>query len=290
MVCYRLHNKLWDDHVRGIMAGPFFLHTKKMGLPYQKLSNTILNYVKMEPIRKECILTCHNKLPSFQLHPVFADMCSHCGGRDLRVQLQEGISICAECGLQHGYVNDLASSLAPRSRKRDTPRRLNQVSVKRINHFTYWLRRLQGDESYTVPVEVVNQVKDVLANYRHLHEPSYWNIKSALRILKKQQYYNHAIQIMSRIRGCPLVKLKRENEIILVNMFIQVHDVITTHLQSRINMLYYPYLIRKLCEIQGWWQMARSIPMLKSKLKTYYQDKIWETVCREVGWPFYVTV
>lgn len=280
----RLDSALWTERVEPLLCGPYFLHTKKMDLPYKPLPATILDFLPAIPrenknasFLSECIPP-----PASTMKQCFPDLCDYCGGKDLRIILREGLFVCAECGLQNSMASDEYVTRPPRSRKRSSPRIHQEMMYKRANHFRYWLRRIQGEEHQIVSEHVVQKVKECIRN----NEPTYERVKSALRILHEKKYYNNVIQIIARISGEPLLKLSSENEAILLDYFYQVQAVYSQCMGARVNMLFYPYLIKKFCELQGWTQAADSIPQLKSRSKIYQQDIIWERICNKKGWDF----
>jgi hypothetical protein len=160
--------------------------------------------------------------------------------------------------------------------------------LKRVVHFRYWLRRLQGKERNAVPYHVIVQIRELLAhdNIREIH---YWNVRSCLKRLNLPQYYDNTISIMARLRGCPLAILTPQQEKVLEDMFLQLQEPFQQMEGMRVNMLFYPYVIRKLCEIRGWWTMARVIPTLKSHQRIMGQDMAWRRICEWRGWPFTAT-
>lgn len=290
----RLDIRLWKEQVCTVLCGPHFLRTKKMDLPYKPLCNTILNYIERDtsyaPQKRYLEEESTDKPPDHLLIPHIRDNCNFCGGTDLRVILHKDLYICAECGVENqAFVEDFALHTG-RSRKRYAPRLHEPCYYKRLSHFRYWLKRLQGQEYTVVPQSVILQVKQEMCRSSCVEPTNYHNIRLCLKRLKYQKYYDNVMQIMCALHGAPLIKFKRDHELELCRMFQNLQQEYAKISRTRVNMLFYPYLIKKFCEIKGWWQVAQSIPMLKSSLKIQAQDRIWKQVCSRLDYPYYATI
>lgn len=149
--------------------------------------------------------------------------------------------------------------------------------------------RLQGKERVRVPESIIDQVRQLLEKdgIRELH---YWIVRSALKHLGHTQYYNNSIQIMAAIKGRPLFTLTKAHENALLCMFMSLRDVYIRVSDERVNMLHYAYVIRKLCEIKGWNNAARCIPLQKSPARIQLQDLVWKRICADKNWTFTPTV
>lgn len=265
---------------------PHFSHTKKLSLTHEKCIPVIFTDEYMPVltctfyaaktvlyIEKECVI-------------LNAQLCPNCLEEDLRYDERTDLRICAYCGDQS--IPKDHSSYTRKSRKLLMARGISTNFYKRVVHFKFWLKRLQGKEKHQVTEDVIVQVRDLLhkENCRGIH---YWNVRNSLKKLGLQKHYRHVVYIMSRIRGKPLVLLTRNQEEILVNMFMQIQDVFISLANMRVNMLSYPYVIKKLCEIKGWFTMAKIIPTLKSHSRIIIQDDHWRQICVGRGWRFIPT-
>ena len=286
---YCLNLKLWDDKVKSVLCGPYFLRTKKMELPYKPLGNTILNYLELEDVTPSHYIG-ETKAPyPAQLRALFPDNCKECGGADLRVHYQKGLYVCAECGTENAEVSDNEYILRPyRCRKRVTPRLHEPCFFKRMSHFRYWLRRLQGQEYTVIPMHVCTLIIQEMRRYPYTEDDLYYHIKAAMKRLGYQKYYDNIVQVICSYKGRPFVSFKKHHEKELIKMFHDLQKCYHSH--GRVNMIFYPYLIKKFCEIQGWWDVAQSIPMLKSQAKIREQDRIWREMCVILDHPYYPTI
>lgn len=167
-------------------------------------------------------------------------------------------------------------------------RRFNEYNGKRVAHFKNWLLRLQGKERCSISGEQIAQVAALIKGYpREMSE--YEQIKSALRTLHLQKYYNHIYYIMRQIMGYSLVEFRKINEARLLALFLRIQEPFAKVHSTRTNMLSYQFLIRKFCELLGY-SLSKYIPLLKSRHNLQQQDLVWRDICDQLGLPFYPSV
>jgi hypothetical protein len=171
-------------------------------------------------------------------------------------------------------------------------RQYNPDFYKRIGHFKQWLNRLQGKEKNNITSLEINQIRKLL-NVENTKKISFWTIKNALRRLNLKKHYSHTAFIMKEIRGYPVFEMSIQQQESLLRMFTSLSDVyeqvVKQFTKTRVNMLSYPYIIRKLCELKRWHRVSKVIPFLKSHSSIIQQDQIWSLVCRLKGWTFIPT-
>lgn len=241
-----------------------------------------------QPIVNSCNLfinyTGENSL--WERHWLPTHRCCSCLEEDMRYDSKQDSLVCAYCG--NISLPQDSSQYVFKSRKQHIKRKFSDNFYKRVVHFRYWLRRLQGKEKNKVTKEVIDKVRNLLINENKtaIH---YWNIRNALRTLKLQKYYDNCTYIMTELRGKPLVNLSRSQETILIEMFLGLRESFVSLQKVRINMLSYPYVIKKLCELKGWHNMAKIVPILKSHCRIVMQDELWRRICIHKGFRFIPT-
>lgn len=161
---------------------------------------------------------------------------------------------------------------------------------KRHNHFRTWLKRTQGNETTSISDEVIDLVKKELKKERivSMEEVNHLKIKSILKKLRQNKYYNHSVQITTIVTGKLPPQMSEEQENMLLQMFERIQepfDVIITG-KNRQNMLSYSFLIHKFLEILGWDDYLPYFPLLVSQDKIQIQDKIWKELCFSVGFEY----
>lgn len=225
------------------------------------------------------------------IHPLLHNHCCRCNYDDLRVS-SNGQQICERCGYicddQMETVTSFAESHGPAYNQHikalPTPRKHSSNIHKRLNHFKYWVARLQGKERSNITSSTLEQIRYHLQRYNIRH-PTYDNVREALKANKLQRYYNNTYSIIKALGGDVLFDLNTEHEQQLVQLFLQIQRPYAS-ITKRANMLSYPYLIRKFAELLGWEDMAAVVPILKCPIKNREQDKMWKRICSELGWCF----
>jgi hypothetical protein len=268
--------------LRKTLAVPHFSYTKRLDLIHERNIPVIYNDDTIVPV-------IHVSSPMFfaEIAPpsrrMFYTMCRQCCEYKMRYNSYVDVYKCMHCGMEEVY--DAPQQFVRASRKMSMARRFSPDFYKRIVHFKFWLKRIQGKERHKVTGDVVDNVHALLIkdNCRKVH---YWAVRNALKRLGYERFYDHSVYIMSRIRGTPLVDMTKNQEEVLVRMFLELEPIFYILKDNRVNMLSYPYVIKKLCEIKGWHAMARIIPTLKSHTRIVMQDEMWRRICHEKGWIF----
>lgn len=281
-----INKSVWQQIVN-VLKIPPYSETKRFGLNTENSLPLIFG---------KCVFPL---IESFQLllqpkpsdaKRFYFDLCLQCFEENISFLERTDLNICNYCGstsqpsIKWDYLRN--------SRKLLQCRRYNPGFYKRLSHFKQWLYRLQGKEKNNVTSDVLHTIRVFLFNENTINI-SFWTIKNALRRLKLQIYYKNACFIMKEIRGHAVFDMSKHQEDKLIYMFLSMADVYTnvlhTQVPIRVNMLSYPYIIRKLCEICKWYRVARVIPFLKSHSSIINQDQIWCLICSQMNWPFIPT-
>lgn len=279
-----LNKQHWIEIVK-VLRIPHFSHTKKLDLIHEPKIPVIYGK-QLLPVVPHVDSLFTRGFPSEPVVRIAIHLCPRCYEEDMRLDSQMDLMVCAICG--HEEIREMHEHYKKASRKMETARKLSSNFYKRIVHFRYWMRRLQGKEKHSVTSEDIEKVRQLLIkdNLRGVH---YWNVRSCLQRLKMQRHYAHCVYIMSRIRGKPLVNLTKNQEQVLIEMFMKLQEPFSLLTSKRVNMLSYPYVLKKLCELKGWFNMARIIPTLKSGVRIMMQDQLWKEICEFRGWRFIPT-
>lgn len=220
------------------------------------------------------------------VYRLFPWVCMNCYEEQMTMDKGSDLWVCSYCGTTTIPVENV--SFVQRSRKKYRPRLYSDDFYKRVVHFRGWLRRLQGKERNKVSRDIIDLVRSHLEknNCRDIH---YWTIRSTLEVLQLKRFYNNTVTIMQAIRGEPLVHLTASQENRLINMFLDLKSSFQVIANMRVNMLSYPYVIRKLCELLDWKEMASLVPLLKSSNRISNQDMLWKLICEHSGLLFIPT-
>jgi hypothetical protein len=116
-------------------------------------------------------------------------------------------------------------------------------------------------------------------------------IKSILKKLNLNEYYEHIPYIKSKITGKPAPTINRKTEEKLKKMFDKIQEPFERHCpKDRINFLSYSYVLHKYCQLLELDEFIKCFPLLKSRSKLRAQDIIWKKICEDCNWQFYPSV
>jgi hypothetical protein len=266
--------------------GPHFLVSKRMNVATMSILPCIYDYGVCPKVSAFKLEYSTDILP-VDARRINLFACSRCySTEDTVLDSRSDLLICQHCG--NTCIPSSRDDFTRASRKLYRPRKYSDNFYKREVHFRNWLARLQGKERRRVPGFVVDQVKACMAA-DNIKQTNYWVIRGILKRLKLTRYYANVNQIGNLVRGHPACLLSASHEKELIRLFLSLRDVYEQISDERVNMLHYPYVIRKLCEHKGWFRMACSIPLLKSPSRIQVLDTLWKRICKIKGWNFQVT-
>ena len=236
---------------------------------------------------KYCIENQYNDYLKNKLNNNKYLVCSNCGNENI-VCSSENYIVCSICGLieQRYIVDDDSQNAEVSINKTNYP-------YKRLNHFIEWLNEFQAKETVNIPKEIYDRIINELTKlgYTNRTQLNLHIIKSVLKKIKLNKYYEHASYITSQLSGIPPPTLDHDTEECLKELFKLIEQSFNKHCPSnRINFLSYPYVLHKLFQIFGKYEYLMYFPLLKSKEKVKAQDVIWKKICADLNWEFYPSV
>jgi hypothetical protein len=232
------------------------------------------------------------------LTPYFYEQCEMCWQYTFVIDVNRGIQVCQICkhvidenvSNRSSFVDSHGPSLPNRSTTRHIlPRKHTTSFYKRINHFRTWINRLSGESVAKITHEQESNIMEIFQRY-NITDPSFDQVRYILRRSGYQSQYNNTFYIMRMVSGTTAFEFKRRHIEKLVDRFRNIHETFTESRGSRVNMLSYVYLIKKFCELEGWFDIASSLPSIKCQEKLYSQDKIWKDVCKRGDFKFIPSV
>ena len=211
-------------------------------------------------------------------------MCDSCNTTLIYVR-KDAQRVCPNCGKSSFFQEMTRGDMISQGYTPTTA-----YLYKRHNHFKTWLKRTQGKETTCVPQEVIDMVKKKLKKERitDMSIVDHKKIKSILKKLRQNRYYNHCVQLTTIVTGKPAPQMTPYQEESLLQMFERVQVPFETIVmgKSRQNMLSYSFLIHKFLQIMNWDEYLPYFPLLVSADKIQIQDAIWKQLCQEVGFEY----
>ena len=280
-----VHQDHWNQ-IKNILCRTDGYTSKKYGFSYQSPVTSVWNCVAYQHPKIHRAVRLFLNVGT-RLKPLLQNRCWYCQSTRIFVHHQIGQLICSDCGevlddcAVQGCSFQQSVGLQPfaSNSKPILPRKLSRNMSKRLNHFKYWLNRIQGKEHCHITSMEMNELTNELRKRPHI-PISAESIRFALNRIGKPQYFNNTYNILKRITGEALVQFESHHESCLIQFFIQIQDCFCEVAGKRANMVSYLYLIRKMSELLGWSDISPHIPLLKSKFKTRELDKIWYKICQ----------
>lgn len=203
--------------------------------------------------------------------------CDNCGLEKIYYPSQ-GSFICEECGDMTDIIIDEDFVIKDIS------------CYHRSGRFKEWLNQFQAKENAEIDEYVYQDIINEL-NKKRIKDYSILNrdiIREILRKLNLTKYYDNVTFIINKLNNIPAPKISYTLEKKLLFMFDMIEEIWPiVKPKNRKNMLSYPYILHKLCELLEQDTLLASFPLLKSPDVLRKQDIIWQKICNKLNWEFY---
>lgn len=216
-------------------------------------------------------------------------ICNFCESSNIFIDYEASDYICGDCGTTEYYQSEELSY----REEQETSEKVVTYSYKRDNHFNEWILQLQAQETTNIPKEVIEQLRSEFKKekIKKLCEITPSKVRSNLKKLKLNKYYEHVPYITNILNGINPPQMTQELEEKLRQMFKEIQEPFNKHCpQNRKNFLSYSYVLYKFCELLEEDDFLPCFPLLKAKDKLYQQDVIWKDICNELKWEFISTI
>lgn len=212
--------------------------------------------------------------------------CMSCN-KEMTLIQSEGMFVCQHCGLVE-YV--IIESEVPNYKESGNEK--PAYPYKRVNHLIECLNQFQAKESTEIPPEIYNEIlAEIKKNKMGTTAIAFVKMKTILKKLRLNQYYEHIPHIISKITGKPAPTLTLDTEDEIKNMFKKIQEPFARHCpKDRTNFLSYSYVLHKFFQLLKMHDFLSYFPLLKSREKLRLQDKIWKNICHDLGWHFYPSI
>jgi len=215
------------------------------------------------------------------------DICEKCN-IPFQIKNNECLLFCQNCGIIKSILLNLE-----KIQYKDSNRETTYFAYKRINHFNEWLAQFQAKETTDIPQEIFDGIfkelkKLKIIDYKNI---DYKLIRSILKKLNFNKYYEHIPHIINIINGNKAPLLSRKHEEQLRMMFKEIQTPFMKYCpDDRKNFLSYSYVLHKFCELIELDDLLIYFPLLKSREKLQQQDFIWKKICNHLKWQYIPSV
>jgi len=215
--------------------------------------------------------------------------CKKCKSLNTFIDHKESDQICRDCGrAEPTQIEGLMSY-----KEEQEHEKVFNYFYKRENHFNEWLNQFQARETTNIPNEIIDQLRIEFkkTKIKKLVEITHAKVKSILKKLKHNKYYEHVPYIANLLNGIKPPRMPQELEDKLRKMFNDIQAPFDKHCpEERKNFLSYSYVLYKFCELLSEDDYLPCFPLLKAKDKLYQQDVIWKKICSELEWEYIPTI
>jgi len=214
--------------------------------------------------------------------------CKHCNSENIVFDHKSSCACCTHCGIIDTIILNDESNFA----YNETSEQIPVFNYKRNNHFQECLNQLQAKENTTIPPKII---KDLTFEFRkyNITNPKLFTaplVKTYLKKLKYNKYYEHIPTIINEFCGLPAPKMTSELEQQLKIMFDEIQAPFEKYSKiicpSRKNFLNYNYVFYKMCQLLNKDEFLIFFPLLKSREVLYEHDLIWKGICTDLRWEF----
>lgn len=177
-----------------------------------------------------------------------------------------------------------------------------------VAHFRLSLKRATGESNCSITEEQLNQLREYF-KAKHVAEKNVTpdTVLEALKNIRGDmaKYYDDRVTIAMRInRSFKPICIDPSHAARLTELFKCVLEKFENHKGKRKNFLNYSYTACKLCQIQQayayeqgdvelalkWGTYMDAFPLLKGADRLQQHDNIWRNICKDMKWPFYITL
>jgi len=227
---------------------------------------------------------------------LFEKYCQRVDG--IRINQDDGsnrIKYCLECDIEKILDTSESAYICPMCGNSETvildeDRQIKDYSpYRRLNHFREWLNQFQAKQSPDIPEQVFMDIVKELNKNRitDLAVLNKKNMKTILKKLKYNIYYEHVAYIINKLNNLPPPKITRDMEKLFISMFYKIQEPWEMYKQAdRKNFLSYSYVLNKFCELLELDHLLECFPLHKDPDKIMENDMIWEKICKFLKWEY----
>ena len=285
----------------GVILDKYYSGDEEININTQSESEGILSFFKTEEVSKEetkfplkkkeamneYMCNIDDSVQNVKYPNINYDKCKLCGSQTNMCEVKSELC-CSKCGALSDII-----IVTEKSSYSDPPREVSYFSYKRINHFNEWLAQFQAKEKTELPKNIYHDIISELnkTSYIDISKLKYKDVRSILKKLNYNKYYEHIPHIISVLTDKRAPTLDRKTEEVLRSLFKEIQIPFMNNCPpNRKNFLSYSYVLHKFCELLEFDHLLEYFPLLKSREKLHQQDIIWEKICKDLKWQYIPSV
>ena len=181
--------------------------------------NSTINNTKIETYNNY-IQKFNPELKEITVNNISQIICQNCENKSFMTEYKSSTSVCINCGLSiNTLYNDESIPIYT-----ENTEQVIVFNYKRNNHFQECLNQLQAKENTTIPQQIIKDLIFEFKKYNITNPKLFTNslIKSYLKKLKYNKYYEHIPTIINEFCGLPAPTMTPELEQQLKIMFDEI--------------------------------------------------------------------
>jgi hypothetical protein len=202
--------------------------------------------------------------------------------------------VCTNCGeVQErtfgGIHGDGETDFGDRETQVVKRRTSHATCYEESNHFRDIFMQAQGLENLKVPDGLLELMKE----YMQVNRIEQTTLKPSdtyriLRDIKRPNLYKHRVKLTYFLSGVPPFTLNQDQTKLVCQDFEEIREPwrLVKNTTLRKNLLSYSFLLFKICERHGFFELCEVCYLLKTNSKLHALDEIWKTFCEILGWTF----
>ena len=253
--------------------------------------NSTINNTKIETYNNY-IQKFNPELKEITVNNISQIICQNCENKSFMTEYKSSTSVCINCGLSiNTLYNDESIPIYT-----ENTEQVIVFNYKRNNHFQECLNQLQAKENTTIPQQIIKDLIFEFKKYNITNPKLFTNslIKSYLKKLKYNKYYEHIPTIINEFCGLPAPTMTPELEQQLKIMFDEIQTPFEKYSKIvcpfRKNFLNYNFIFYKMCQLLGKDEFLSYFSMLKNRERLYEHDLIWKGICNDLHWEFIASI
>lgn len=165
-----------------------------------------------------------------------------------------------------------------------------------MNHFTEWIKRVNGLEQTTLPRNMLRKIVEELE--KRAIPKDEWDNKVILEIMQIitrfhgmdcRSFYENIYKIRYELTGVRVIQMTFEQKDTLCQMFQQYKSAFyraPSHIKNgRTSLQEYSYLLYMFCLIQKYDDILPHLHLIQGKKVILEYNNIFEYICEQCGWP-----
>lgn len=156
------------------------------------------------------------------------------------------------------------------------------------------MTRMEGMERTEIPQIVIHKLllefnKWNINPVAQPDEVTYLRVREFLKNLGYSHLFKSTMKIISILTKRRPLTFTNEQRQTLIHRFNRIQESFERHKGNRKNFFFYSYVMYKFCEMLGYHEFLKSLPLQKQGRNQISADRVWKKICEDCGYQFIPT-